>query len=227
MLASIIIPVLNEEQRLASLIGYLRKLPDQKPHSLEVIVVDGGSTDASLEIATELADTVVQSAPGRAIQMNKGAQLAHGEVLVFLHADTRPTISLLSQCNQLIEASEVWCFSKVRLDDSAKAFRVIEWFMNIRSYATSIATGDQMICVEAATFHLLEGYANILLMEDVDLSKRLKRISRPLVLDARVVCSARKWLKNGVLKTVLMMWLLRAAYFFGVSPQRLQAIYYG
>lgn len=227
MLTSIIIPVLNEEPRLAALIGYLRELPGKELHSLEVIVVDGGSTDSSLDIARELADTVVQSPPGRAMQMNRGAQLASGDVLVFLHADTRPAASLLSQCRQLIEAGEVWCFSRVRLDDSARAFRVIEWFMNTRSKMTGIATGDQTICVEASTFRFLDGYANISLMEDIELSKRLKRVSRPLVHDERVVCSARKWQKNGVIKTVLMMWLLRAGYFFGASPQKLQAIYYG
>lgn len=227
LLTSIIIPVLNEEHRLAALINYLRVLPSKELQSLEVIVVDGGSSDASLSIATDLADKVVQSLPGRAIQMNEGAQLARGEVLVFLHADTWPASSLLFQCSQLIDSSSSWCFSKVRLDDDAIVFRVIEWFMNTRSTMSSIATGDQTVCVERSTFDRLKGYANIPLMEDIELSKRLKKVSRPIVFDERVVCSARKWRKNGVIKTVLTMWLLRAGYFFGASPERLRAIYYG
>lgn len=227
LLASIIIPVLNEEHRLTALIAHLRSLPAKKRQSMEIIVVDGGSSDASLGIAKNLADTVAQSPPGRAIQMNKGARLANGNVLVFLHADTWPAGCLLTQCELLSEASEAWCFSRVRLDDVALGFRVIEWFMNTRSSMTSIATGDQTICVKAETFERLNGYADIPLMEDIELSKRLKRTSRPIVHDERVVCSARKWRRNGVVKTVLMMWVLRAGYFFGVNPLRLRTIYYG
>lgn len=227
MLSSIIIPVLNEEHCLADLLAYLRELPVGELQSLEIIVVDGGSTDASLNIAEQLADTVVQSPPGRATQMNKGARLAKGDVLVFLHADTWPAKSLLLQCRLLIESRKEWGFFKVRLDDGAMVFRVIEWFMNTRSKMTGIATGDQTICVKASTFELLEGYANIPLMEDIELSKRLKRISCPIVPEERVVCSARKWRKNGVVKTVLTMWMLRAGYFFGANPERLRAIYYG
>ncbi len=227
MLISIIIPVLNEEGHLAGLIDYLRSLPRSKSQSLELIVVDGGSIDASVELATGLADAVVQTQTGRATQMNKGAQLASGEVLVFLHADARPAYSLCTQCSLLIEAREAWGFSKVHLDDQAPVFRMIEWFMNTRSRITGIATGDQAICVEASTFATINGYANISLMEDIELSKRLKRVSRPIVFDERVVCSTRKWRKNGVLKTVLMMWLLRAWYFLGANPERLRTIYYG
>ncbi|MFK7732002.1 MAG: TIGR04283 family arsenosugar biosynthesis glycosyltransferase [Pseudomonadales bacterium] len=227
MLISIIIPVLNEEKRLAALINYLRELADKQLPPLEIIVVDGGSTDASLSIAADLADDVAKTLACRAAQMNEGARLASGDVLVFLHADSWPANNLFSQCGQLIGSNRLWCFSKVRLDDEAFVFRVIEWFMNTRSTMSGIATGDQTVCVKSSTFDQLNGYADIPLMEDIELSRRLKRVSRPIVFDERVVCSTRKWRKNGVIKTVLMMWLLRAGYFLGTSPARLHAIYYG
>ncbi len=226
MLASIIIPVLNEGDRLASLIGHLRQIPRLPHEHFEVIVVDGGSRDASPDIATTLADQVVHSSPGRALQMNKGAEHATGDVLVFLHADSMPPRDLFEQCSTLCHSTKAWSFSAVRLDDTAIAFRVIEWFMNMRSMLSGIATGDQMISVKAGTFRRLKGYASIALMEDIELSKRLKKESRPIFFKTPVVCSARKWRKHGVIRTVVMMWLLRAAYFSGVKPERLHAIYY-
>lgn len=226
MLVSIIIPVLNEERSLATLLDYLRGLPRTSGQDIEIIVVDGGSHDASPHIAARNADIAVCSALGRAKQMNAGAKRATGEMLVFLHADSTPTIDLLEQCRKLTDANEVWGFSAVRLDDEAPAFRVIESFMNKRSAMSGIATGDQMICVQTSTFKLLEGYANIPLMEDIELSKRLKKISRPVFFRRPVICSARKWRKHGIVRTVVMMWWLRAAYFFGANPERLHAIYY-
>ena len=221
---SIIIPVLNEAGQTTRLLGALQPLR-QKGH--ELIIVDGGSSDGTPEKAKGLADRVLLSARGRARQMNAGARVARGEILLFLHADSH----LPPEADRLIiQAMEndkgCWGRFDVRLTGKHWLFRVIERMMNWRSCITGIATGDQAIFVSRRLFEQLGGFSDIPLMEDIELSRRLKNVSRPHCLHTPLRTSSRRWEEKGIIRTVLLMWSLRLAYFFGISPQRLVAIYY-
>lgn len=221
---SIIIPVLNEAATLRQQLPALQSL---RRHGHQVIVVDGGSTDASVEAARELADMCLGSAPGRARQMNAGAAQATGDVLLFLHIDT----ALPAGAEQLVSAALAdgkysWGRFDVRLDGQHPAFRVIAWAMNLRSRLTAVATGDQAIFVRRAVFEQVGGYADVPLMEDVLISKTLRRLSRPACLRTPVLCSSRRWQRHGILSTIVLMWQLRLAFFLGASPVALHARYY-
>ena len=217
-----VIPVLNEAPGIAAL---LEQLARDYP-AAERIVVDGGSDDDTLRLATGLADRVLGSEAGRARQMNGGAAAASGEYLFFLHADTRPTLAQ-AQLLQALAREPAWGFSPVRLSGAAPAFRIIEWFINRRSALTGVGTGDQMIFVRREAFNAIGGFDDIPLMEDVALCKRLRRHARPQLLAEPVVTSSRRWEQDGVVRTVLLMWRLRLAYFLGASPQRLWRQYHG
>ncbi|MFK7975801.1 MAG: TIGR04283 family arsenosugar biosynthesis glycosyltransferase [Halioglobus sp.] len=222
MRGTFIIPTLNETQQISDLLsGLAQNYPE-----FERIVVDGGSTDATVTQAMPLCDKLLESTAGRAQQMNLGAQVASGDYLFFLHADTRlgPDASALKS---LMLAQPVWGFCRVQLSGSSWAFRVIEWFMNTRSRGTQVATGDQMIFVHRDAFDELGGYDNIELMEDVALSKRLKAVSPPSVIQSPVLTSSRRWEEGGIARTVLRMWALRFAYWCGASPRALWQYYYG
>jgi len=220
---SITIPVLNEAPNIAQ---YLSKLQSYRDAGHEVILVDGGSTDATLQQAQGWVDRIVQSGRGRARQMNAGAEQAQGDVLLFLHADTRLPENADSLIREALEAGRVWGRFDVRLSGEAWALRIIETLMNWRSRLTGIATGDQAMFVLREAFAHLGGFAEIPLMEDIELSQRLKKISAPCCLHTRVVTSSRRWETQGILRTVLLMWGLRLAWFFGVSAARLHKIYY-
>lgn len=220
MASSVIIPVLNE----AAHIG--QRLEALLPH-FECIVVDGGSSDTTVNIAGSLGAIVVHSERGRAVQMNAGAAKASGEVFVFMHADTQPPEDFTEQLRQFEQAAAPWGFFSVKLRAEPMIYRVIEWFMNQRSRITNVATGDQLFCIRAPLFKAMGGYASIALMEDVELSKRLRKRARPYRFSSPVLCSARKWQKYGVCKTILLMWSLRLAYVSGVSPATLHSWYYG
>ena len=157
--------------------------------------------------------------------MNLGARAATGTWLCFLHADSMPGAS--EEELQRVLGSAEWGFCRVRLSGSAAVFRVIEWFMNQRSRLTGVATGDQMLIVRRETFEAEAGFADIPLMEDVELCKRLRRRSRPVVIRSPVETSSRRWETRGVVSTVVQMWSLRLAYVMGVSPQTLWRRYYG
>ena len=220
---SIVIPVLNEANNIATCLSALQPL---RQLGAEVIVVDGHSEDNTVALVESGADQLINSQRGRARQMNAGAAVAQGKWLLFLHADTR----LPEKMSDIVMAWDFskskWGFFSIRLDDGRLAFRFIEWFMNIRSYYTGIGTGDQCQFVEREVFEDLGGFADIPLMEDIELSKRLKRVSRPLVVVARVKTAARKWKNGGLLSTILMMWRIRLAYFFGAAPEQLVEKYY-
>ncbi len=218
---SIIIPTLNEGKNLSKLISNLaawRQLGD------EVIVVDGGSTDDTVEQA-QTADTVIRVGRGRGIQMNKGARIGRGRILLFLHADSKVQFfareDILSSCNK----GSNWGYFGVRIDGTGLLFRIIERGMSIRSRWTGIATGDQGIFVTKDLFARAGGFKNIPLMEDIDLSERLCAQERPAVCRTVITTSARRWKKGGILRTILMMWCLRLAWFFGMSPTKLARIY--
>lgn len=220
--ASFIIPVLNEAVGIGSLLRELRSsFPD-----FELVVVDGGSSDDTIDRARPLCDQLLESGAGRALQMNRGALAARGEYLFFLHADTQPGVSQAQLLESLASLPQ-WGFSRVRLSGDEWVYRVISCFMNWRSGLTQVATGDQMIFVTAQLFQRSGGYDEIPLMEDVAFCKRLRGVTSPCIIALPVVSSSRRWRERGVIRTVVTMWALRLAYTMGVPPQRLWQIYYG
>lgn len=220
---SIIMPVLDEGEGIAAA---LDALVDLRALGTEVIVVDGGSRDATVQRARMRADRVIPASRGRALQMNAGAEKSSGDVLLFLHADTRlPADAEHIVLNGLQRSGRAWGRFDVKIDGRNPLLPVIARLMNIRSRLTGIATGDQAIFVRREAFRAAGGFAAIPLMEDIALSKRLKRVSRPLCLRECVVTSGRRWENHGVLNTVLLMWRLRLAYFFGADPQALARRY--
>jgi rSAM/selenodomain-associated transferase 2 len=220
MMLSIIMPVLDEA---ANIEAALQSLAPYRERGVEVIVVDGGSRDATAALARPLADYVVMAPRGRGLQMNAGAA-ARGDVLLFLHADTRlPNDADRLVLDGLTHSGRAWGRFDVKFDGGALALVAI--MMNTRSRLTGIATGDQAMFATRAAFEAAGGFPPIALMEDVALSARLKRISRPLCLTARATTSARRWQRHGVLRTILLMWKLRLAYYFGADPVRLAQTY--
>ena len=223
---SIIIPVLDDAATLESQAPLLRAV-QEKGH--EVIVVDGGSRDDSRRVAGEITSKVIDCERGRALQMNAGADAAEGDLLLFLHADTRLEVGALQPLLAQRErrGDTFWGRFDVRLDGNHWLYRVIETMMNLRSRLTGIATGDQAMFVSRALFDRVEGFPRIPLMEDVALSKRLRKCAAPVCLRQRAVASTRRWARHGILETTLLMWRLRLSYFFGADPARLARIYYG
>jgi rSAM/selenodomain-associated transferase 2 len=220
---SIIIPVLNEGDNIAAALDALAHL---RALGTEVIVVDGGSRDATVERAQLRADRVVLAPRGRALQMNAGAERASGDVLLFLHADTRlPAEASRLVLNGLDQSRRVWGRFDVKIDGRSRLLPVVAWLMRLRSRLTGIATGDQAIFLRREAFQVVGGFPTIALMEDIAICKRLKRLGRPLCLHACVTTSGRRWEKNGVLSTILLMWRLRFAYFLGADPNQLARQY--
>ena len=222
MKLSIIMPVLDEA---AEIEVALTALAPFRARGVEVIVADGGSGDDTVGLARPLADRVVMAARGRAAQMNAGATVAKGDVLLFLHADTH----LPGDADRLIldaftRSGKAWGRFDVRINGGG-VFALISAFMNARSRLSGIATGDQAMFVSRAAFDNVGSFPPIALMEDVTLSAKLKRVGRPLCLAARVTTSGRRWHRQGVLRTILLMWKLRLAYFFGADPVRLARAY--
>jgi rSAM/selenodomain-associated transferase 2 len=204
----------------------LQLLAPLRARGTEIVVADGGSTDDTVVLATPLADQVLAGARGRASQMNAGAAAAHGDVLLFLHADTRlPPHADALILEGLAQSGCAWGRFDVSIEGRHQLLPVVAAFMNARSRLTGIATGDQGIFVTRGAFAAAGGYAGIALMEDIELTRRLKRISRPLCLRARVTTSGRRWEQRGVLRTMLLMWRLRLEYFFGATPEDLARRY--
>ena len=218
---SVIIPVLDEEKTIAATLGALSA---HQPH--EIIVVDGGSRDRSREISQQLGAQIFTSEPGRGRQMNFGARCATGDVLLFLHADTRlPDSAFKDIVDALSDARCLGGRFDVELEGSHWLLKFIGALINYRSRATKVGTGDQAIFVRRAVFAQLGGYPDIPLMEDIALCRALKRLGRVACLRSRVVTSARRWERDGVWRTILRMWTLKLLYLAGVSPARLKQFY--
>lgn len=221
---SVVMPVLNEA---AGLPGVLARLQPLRELGVQIIVADGGSTDASVQLATQAGATVVHAPRGRARQMNAGAQAASGQHLLFLHADTMlPDDALPAMSAVLADPTAVaWGRFDVRIDGRHPMLRVIALFMNWRSRLTGIATGDQAMFMTRAAFDAAGGFPDQPLMEDIELSTRLKRLCRPACLALKVRTSGRRWEQRGVWRTLRLMWTLRWLYWRGADPTRLAEMY--
>ena len=221
---SIIIPVLNEA---GSIRQSLLALQPYRQQGHELIVVDGGSNDKTIEQAEHLCDMLINSQSGRARQMNAGADKAKGEILLFLHADTQlPNNAcgiILSELPR--QKDRVWGRFDVRLSGSHPLLSVIARAMNLRSRLTGIATGDQAMFIRQQYFQKLNGFPDVPLMEDIRLSRALMRYSRPICIRNKLTTSSRRWEQQGIVRTVLLMWYLRLAHFFGKSPAELSRLY--
>jgi rSAM/selenodomain-associated transferase 2 len=219
---SIIVPCLNEAAVIVEGLCALARLRRQ---GAELILVDGGSSDATSALAGPWVDRVLRAPPGRARQMNAGAGEAQGDILLFLHADTRLPNNAGSLITNAVDSGRVWGRFDVEIEGRHAMLRVVARLMNLRSRLTGIATGDQAIFVSRRAFRAIGGYPDIPLMEDIALSRRLKSLGRPACLCERVTTSGRRWETQGVWRTILLMWRLRLQYFLGTDPGRLAARY--
>jgi rSAM/selenodomain-associated transferase 2 len=220
---TIVVPVLNEA---AAIVPCLRELAGLRERGAELIVVDGGSTDATAEAAEPLADQVLRSPRGRARQMNAGAAQARSHTLLFLHADTRlPADALAAIDTALASPRAHWGRFDVRIAGRPRGLRLVAGMMNLRSRVTGIATGDQAIFVRRESFVRVGGFPDQPLMEDIELSGRLRALSRPACLRQRVTTSGRRWERDGVWRTIALMWRLRWLYWIGTPPERLAELY--
>ena len=221
---SLVIPVFNEEAVVTS---FLESLQDLRCHGVEVILVDGGSHDATCKKAANLVDTLVTVKPGRARQMNAGAHVASGNYFCFLHADTCLPSSAAGIFSEFMASGCCWGRFDVRLSGRRAMFTVIAKLINWRSRLSGIATGDQALFMSRDTFTAVGGFPDIPLMEDVAISRELRKICRPYCSRATVTTSSRRWQQKGVWPTIFLMWKLRWLYFRGRSPEELHRQYYG
>ncbi|HEX6019348.1 MAG TPA: TIGR04283 family arsenosugar biosynthesis glycosyltransferase [Burkholderiaceae bacterium] len=220
---TIVVPALDEAAQIAASLQPLQPL---RRRGVEVIVVDGGSSDATAALAGPLADRVLRSARGRARQMNAGAAQARAETLLFLHADTRlPDDALQAIETALVDPRAHWGRFDVRIEGRPPLLKVVSRLMNLRSRASGIATGDQAIFVRRSAFVRAGRFPEQPLMEDIELCLRLRRWSAPVCLLQRVSTSGRRWERDGVWRTVALMWRLRWLYRRGTPPERLAKLY--
>lgn len=220
MRISIIVPVYNEATTLP---GFLQATADL---DAEMIFVDGGSSDETVRILERSGTRWIDAERGRAWQMNAGASEAVADILLFLHADTRLPEGALKQVRRAVDQGAVGGYFDLRLDSSRPLLKFTGRMITWRSRVTGVATGDQAIFVTTPTFERLGGYASVPLFEDLDMSRRLKRVGAVARLSPPVITSPRRWERLGVWRTILTMWTLRALYYCGVSPERL-ARYHG
>lgn len=216
-------PVLNEATGLGAALQALAPL---LARGAELIVADGGSSDHSAALALAGGAQLVNAPRGRALQMNAGAAQARGEVLLFLHADTQLPASADTLISEALSSGlQVWGRFDVSINGRPRMLKLIAALMNLRSRRTGIATGDQALFMTRAAFEAVGGFPAQPLMEDIEMSRRLLKLSRPVCLAARVQTSGRRWESRGVWRTVLLMWRLRLAYWRGAAPERLAEWY--
>lgn len=222
---SIIVPALNEAESIERTLRSARASVSAADLPVELIMVDGGSTDHTVSLAKSLADQVIESSRGRAQQMNAGAAIAQGDYLLFLHADTTLPIDVGRQLAVVFAGKSVWGRFDVRISGKSLMLRVIAFMMNARSRFTGIATGDQAIFVRRDVFEAIGGFADQPLMEDIELSKQLIGHARPVCLKGPVQTSGRRWESRGVWRTIALMWRLRWRYWRGESAEQLAREY--
>ena len=218
---TIVVPVLNEAPIIVAALAALAPLRDR---GAEIIVADGGSRDGTVRLAAPLADRVITVPHGRGAPMNAGAALGTGDALLFLHADT----ALPDDSDRLIDvalAHRAWGRFDLRIAGSHPFLAVVARMINWRSRLTGIATGDQAMFVSREAFQKVGGFPDLPLMEDIAMSRRLKRLCRPFCIATPAVTSGRRWEQNGVIRTILLMWRLRLSYYLGVEPALLAELY--
>ena len=218
---SIVLPVLNEAECLDRSLADLFAR-DWVKKRCEVLVSDGGSSDETLDIARRYPCRIIASATGRALQMNAAAAQARAPRLLFLHADSE----LPDDAEALLHSDMPWGFFHLRLSGRQPVFRLIETMINLRTTASKIAGGDQGLFFDRAFFEALGGFPQIRLMEDIAITKLARARAAPLVIKSPLITSSRRWQQRGVVKTVLLMWWLRFAYWVGADPDRLHRFYY-
>jgi rSAM/selenodomain-associated transferase 2 len=222
MKLSIIVPVLNEADALPGLIEHLLPL---RHRGAELLLVDGASVDATVSLAERAGLPVVRAGRGRARQMNAGAARACGDLLLFLHADTRLPEQALQLLGACLAGARCWGRFDVRISGRPAMLKLVAALMNLRSRWTGVATGDQAMFMTRHAFEAVGGFPDQPLMEDVEMSKRLRRLSRPVCIPARATTSGRRWESRGVWRTILLMWRLRWAYWRGVPAGQLAKAY--
>src|SRR5580704_16882184 len=218
---TIVLPVLNEA---AIIVAALQELAPWRRRGAEIIVADGGSRDGTAQLAKPFADRIITVRRGRGAAMNAGAAFGSGDALLFLHADT----TLPDNADRLIDAAlarRAWGRFDLRIAGSHPLLTVIARMINWRSRLTGIATGDQAIFVTREAFAAVGGFPDLPLMEDIAISRRLKRLCRPYCIGTPAVTSGRRWERNGVVRTILLMWRLRLSYYLGVEPALLARLY--
>ncbi|MHB1668630.1 TIGR04283 family arsenosugar biosynthesis glycosyltransferase [Thiomonas sp.] len=222
---AIIIPVRNEASTIDATLQGLQAL---RARGTEVIVVDGGSSDGTAELAVPWVDQIIHSAAGRAAQMNAGAQASGRSVLLFLHADTLlPQDADSLVLDGLARGVRVWGRFDVCIEPERPMLRAVATMMNLRSRISGICTGDQALFMTRDAFDAVNGFPDQALMEDIEISRRLKRLSPPLALRSQVRTSGRRWLVHGMWRTITLMWWLRLRYFLGAEPALLARLYQG
>lgn len=219
---SIIVPVWMEA---AGILETLEALQPLRARGHELIVVDAGSPDGTAALASPFASSVVQSGRGRAVQMNAGASVAKGDVLLFLHADTRLPLNALECLTSFFRSDRAWGRFNARLSGRGMMFQTIAWFMNQRSRLTGICTGDQALFVRRDVFEALGGFEPVPIMEDIEISRRLRLVSRPYCIKNPVITDSRRWEQGGVWHTIFLMWRMRWRYWRGESPETLAHSY--
>lgn len=219
---SIVMPVLNEADGIEHTLQALAPL---RARGAEVIVADGGSRDATAARARPLCDHLLRTEPGRARQMNAGAAAARADALLFLHADTQLPEGADHLVRRALKAGTAWGRFDVRISGRPAMLRVVATLMNLRSRWTGIATGDQGLFMTRAAFERVGGFPDQPLMEDVELSRRLRAVGRPACLRARVTTSGRRWETRGVWRTIFLMWRLRWRYWRGAPAEALAEAY--
>jgi len=221
---TIIIPVLNDVDALKILLPQLQPCREQ---GHELLVIDAGSSDGSIPFSRNLVDRILMTGVGRGRQMNLGAENASHSILLFLHADSRISENGFEQLLAAMSESENhWGRFDVQLDQAGFFYSVIATMMNLRSRLSGVVTGDQGMFVRSRLFHRVGGFQSISLMEDIALSKALRKHHRPVCLSSKLITSARRWEQQGIVKTIFLMWTLRLAYFLGANPDKLAEIYY-
>ena len=219
---SVVMPVLDEA---AGIQATLQALAPLRAWGAELIVVDGGSRDGTPARAAAHADRVITAPRGRARQMNAGAALARSERLMFLHADTLLPDGAGPAVIEALAGGRAWGRFDVRIAGRSRWLPLVATMINLRSRASGIATGDQALFMTRQAFDAVGGFPDQPLMEDVEISKRLKRLSPPACLRPRVTTSGRRWDQRGAWRTIVLMWQLRWAYWRGVPADVLAGRY--
>ncbi len=223
---SVIVPMLNEEPTIASTLDAIAASASGSGLSVEVIVVDGASSDRSRDLASPRCARLLVTRRGLACQMNAGAATAEGDALAFVHADTVVPLTFARDIGvALSDPAVAGGRFDLRLDDDALMLRLIGWLISARSRLSRTGTGDQAIFARREVFERLGGYRDIAICEDLDFARRLKRAGRVACLRSRVTTSARRWREGGLLVTTVRMWSVRIAFLLGVSPSRLVHLY--